>query len=57
MREKIVEGKMNSFLKEKVLLEQPFIKNPDITIQGILDEATQKFGERVEISEMARLSV
>lgn len=57
MREKIIEGKLDSFLKEKVLLEQPFVKNPDSTIQGILDEATQKFGERVEISEMSRFSV
>ncbi len=57
MREKIVAGKMDSFLSEKVLLEQPFVKNPDTTIQGLLDEATQKFGERTEIAEMARLSV
>ncbi len=57
MRKKIIEGKLDSFLKEKVLLEQPFVKNPDSTIQGILDEATQKFGERVEISEMSRFAV
>ena len=48
---------MDSFLKEKVLLEQPFVKNPDLTIQGLLDEATQKFGERIEIVEISRFSV
>ena len=57
MREKIVQGKIDSFLKEKVLLDQPFVKNPEITIQGLLDEAMQKFGERVEIAEMSRFSV
>jgi len=57
MREKIVEGKIDSFLKEKVLLEQTFVKNPDITVQGLLDEAVQKFGERVEIAEISRFSV
>jgi len=57
MREKIVEGKIDSFLKEKVLLEQPFVKNPDVTIQGLLDEAVQKFGERIEISEISRFAV
>jgi len=57
MREKIIEGKMNSFLKEKVLLEQPFVKNGDITVQGLLNEATQKFGERIEISEISRFAV
>lgn len=57
MREKIVAGKMDSFLKEKVLVDQPFVKNPDITIQGLLDEATQKFGERIEVAQIARFSV
>ncbi len=57
MREKIVQGKLDSFLKEKVLLEQPFVKNPDVTVQGLLDEAMQKFGERIEIAEMARFAV
>lgn len=57
MREKIVAGKMDSFLKEKVLVDQPFVKNPDVTIQGLLDEATQKFGERIEVAQIARFSV
>lgn len=57
MRAKIVEGKIDAFLKEKVLLEQPFVKNPETTIRGILEEATQKFGERVEVAEIARFSV
>ncbi|PCI28891.1 elongation factor Ts [Candidatus Kaiserbacteria bacterium] len=57
MREKIVEGKMNSFLKEKVLLEQDFVKDSSLTIQGLIDEASQKFGERVEIAEISRFAV
>jgi elongation factor Ts len=56
MREKIVEGKIDAFLKEKVLLEQQFIKNPDMTIQGLIEAAVQKFGERVEVSECVRYS-
>jgi len=57
MREKIIEGKIDSYLKERVLMEQPFIKNPDITISDLISEAVQKFGERVEISECTRFSV
>lgn len=57
MRDKIVQGKIDAFLKDKVLLEQPFVKNPDTTVQGLLDEATQKFGERIEIASMARFAV
>lgn len=56
MRAKIVEGKIDAYLREKVLLEQPYIKNPEVTIQGLVDAATQKFGERVEVSECVRYS-
>ncbi len=57
MREKIVDGKMKSYLKEKVLLDQPFVKDADKTIGILVDEATQKFGERVEIAEFRRFAV
>ncbi|MEN9622230.1 MAG: hypothetical protein RLZZ67_664 [Candidatus Parcubacteria bacterium] len=41
---------------ETILLEQPFIKNPDITIAGRLSEGTQKFGEKIEITRFTRYS-
>lgn len=55
-REQAVSGTLDAFLKEKVLLDQPFVKNPELTIQQLLDEATQKFGERVEIAQYARFA-
>ena len=57
MIEKIVEGKLASYFKEQILLEQSFIKNPERTIQDLLNDATQKFGERVVIHSFARSSV
>ena len=57
IREKIVEGKLNDYLKEKILLEQAYIKDPSKTIKDLVQEATQKFGERIEISECVRFSV
>ena len=57
MREKIVQGKLDAFLKDKVLLEQSFVKDTDVTVQGLLDEAVQKFGERIEIEQFKRFSV
>jgi len=57
MREKIVEGKLNSFLKEKVLLLQPFVKESDKTISTLIEEASQKFGERVELAKFEYFSV
>lgn len=55
--EKILEGKLNSYLAEKVLLDQAFIKNPEITIRSLVESASQKFGERIEIGRFFRLSL
>ena len=57
VREKILEGKLSSYFGESTLLEQPFIKNPDLTIQGILDQAVQKFGEKIEVARFVRVGV
>lgn len=57
IRGKILEGKLNAHFKERVLLEQSFIKNQDLTIQGLIDAASQKFGEKIEIGRFARFSV
>jgi len=56
MQEKILDGKMASYFKDQVLLEQTYIKDDSKTIRDLLNEATQKFGERVEISKFARFS-
>lgn len=57
MRAKAVEGKVDSYLKERVLLDQPFVKDPSITIRGLIDSAVQKFGEKIELVRFERLSV
>lgn len=56
LREQILTGKIDAYLKNLVLLEQPFIKDPEKTIKDLLDGAVQKFGERVEVSKIARFS-
>lgn len=56
MQEKIIEGKLASYFKDKVLLDQPFIKNPEVTVGQLISNAVQKFGERVEISKIVRVS-
>ncbi len=57
MQEKILEGKLSAYFKEQILLEQPFIKNPDTTIGELVNGAVQKFGENVNVTEMRRVSV
>lgn len=57
MQAKILEGKLANYFKEKVLLNQEFIKDPSKTIGKLIEESIQKLGERVEIGRMARFSV
>jgi len=52
--DKIVEGKMKKFFSEACLLEQAFVKNPDITVQDLLNEIIAKTGENIVISRFAR---
>jgi len=52
--ERIVEGKMNSIFKEVCLLEQPFIMNPDLTIQQYLSSKTAEIGERLIIRRFTK---
>ncbi len=56
MQEKILAGKMASYFKDQVLLDQAYIRDESKTIRDLLNEASQKFGERVEISKFARFS-
>lgn len=57
MQEKIMEGKLNAYFKEQILMEQPFIKNPEVTIGEMVDGAVQKFGEKISVVDFKRLSV
>jgi elongation factor Ts len=57
LQEKIIQGKMDSYFKDQVLLNQDFIKNPEVTIQAMLDTAMQKFGERIEIVRFKRFEI
>ncbi len=54
---KILEGKLEKFYKESVLLEQPYIKNPEITIQDLLNEIIAKTGEKIVIKRFARFQI
>lgn len=56
MQEKILEGKLQSYFADKILLEQPFIKNPDQTIRSLIENAIQKFGEKIEVTRFARFA-
>ncbi len=55
--DKIVEGKMEKFFKEKVLLEQDFIKDPSITIEQLIKLHISKFGENIRVRRFCRFRI
>lgn len=55
--EKIVEGKMKKFFSEVSLLEQQYVKNPDITVQDLLNELIAKTGENIVINRYVRFQL
>ena len=55
--EKMVGGKMEKFLKEICLLDQPFVKDPDFTIQELITDLIGKMGESISVKQIARFQV
>ena len=55
--EKMVEGRLNKFYQENVLLEQIFVKNPDKTIQDLLSDTISTLGENIEIKRFSRFQL
>jgi elongation factor Ts len=54
---KIVEGKLQKFYKESALLAQPFVKDPDKTIEQLITDVSAKTGEKVQVARFARFKV
>ena len=55
--EKMVAGKMEKFLAEVCLLEQKYVKNPDLSVQDLLNELVAKMGENISIKKFARFQI
>lgn len=54
---RIVEGKIENFFKEVCLLEQAFIKNPDISVQDLIKENIARFSENIRIKRFSRFKI
>ena len=52
--DKIVEGKIEKYFQEVVLLEQPFVKDPDVSISELLTTAVGKIGENIKVKRFVR---
>jgi elongation factor Ts len=51
---KIVEGKMNKFFKDNCLLNQPYVRNPELSVEDLLNELIGKIGENISIRRFIR---
>lgn len=56
IKEKVLQGKLDTYFKEQTLLEQPFVKNPDVTVGDLVKGAVQKFGENTDVVRFTRFA-
>ncbi|NLV88055.1 MAG: translation elongation factor Ts [Tissierellia bacterium] len=54
---KIVEGRIEKYYEQVCLLEQPFIKDPDVKVKDLLNEKISKIGENIRIRRFVRFEV
>ena len=55
--EKIVEGKLKKFYEDSCLLNQAYVRNPDITVADLLNDLVAKIGENVSVRRFVRFQV
>lgn len=52
--DRMVEGRIEKYYKDVCLLEQPFVKNPDITVQALVNETALASGEKISVRRFTR---
>ena len=55
--DKIIEGKLGSFYSQFVLVDQPSIRDPNVTISQLITQATAKTGENIQVKRFVRFRV
>ena len=55
--EKIVEGKLQKYFKENCLMDQAYVRNPEMTVADLLNELIAKIGENISIKRFARFKI
>ncbi len=55
--DKIVEGKMQKYFKENCLMNQAYVRDPDIAVEDLLNEMIAKIGENISIKRFARFRI
>ena len=55
--EKIVDGKLGSYYSQVVLVDQPYVRDPSVTVSQLIAQAAAKTGENITVSRFARFKV
>ena len=55
--DKIVDGKLKKFFQDNCLMNQPYVRNPDISIADLLNELIAKIGENISIKRFVRYQI
>jgi elongation factor Ts len=55
--DKIVEGKMQKYFKENCLMNQAYVRDPDMTVEDLLNEMIAKIGENISINRFTRFRI
>jgi elongation factor Ts len=54
---KIVDGKMEKFYKDACLLTQPYVKDPKLSVQDVINELVAKIGENIIVNKFSRFQI
>ena len=57
VRQRIVEGKIAKFYKERVLLDQAYVRDPDRTVRELVTGISAKTGEKIQVGRFARFQI
>ncbi len=55
--DKVVEGRVSKYYAEACLLEQPFVKNPDVTVGKLIEAAIARLGENIRVRRFVRMAI
>ena len=57
IRDRIVDGKLAKFFRERVLLDQPFVRDPDRSVGELVTEVSARTGEKIRVARFSRFQV
>jgi elongation factor Ts len=55
--EKIVEGKLNKWFEEHVLLDQPFVKDDSLSVNDLINAAVGSLGEKIKVRRFTKYAL